>query len=316
MQNSLIVVVWNGLPFLFSCLRSLQQQLTSDDEILVIDNGSTDGSAEFVAECFPDVRLARLPGNLGYAGGVNYGLHLARGDRFFIFNQDLELCTDWLSYMSSALQEPSVGIVGCKILYPDGRLQHAGGSIGWPQALPDHYGHLQEDDGRWDQIREVDYVTGAAWGFSASLVHQIGGLDASFWPGYFEEVDFCFRASDAGFRVCYIPEAVAIHVESTTLRQGSEQYLRAFHGNRLRFVMKRLPPQQFLNEFVPVELVWLERNLGLREQCVMASVYKMSMLTAASIYAGRSDLDIVWKDVACIVRNLYALWERSRILTR
>jgi len=290
-------------------LQSLQQQLTSDDEILVIDNASTDGSAEFVAERFPDVRLARLPCNLGYAGGVNHGLHLARGDRFFIFNQDLELCTGWLSYMSAALQEPSVGIVGCKILYPDGRLQHAGGSIRWPQALPNHYGHLQEDDGRWDQIREVDYVTGAAWGFSTALVHRIGMLDASFWPGYFEEVDFCFRASDAGFRVCYIPEAIAIHAESTTLTQGSEQYLRAFHQNRLRFALKRLSPQRFVEEFTPAELTWLE-DLCPLEQHILGSVYKISMLMAGSIYAPNA----VWEDVQDVIHNLYILWERARVL--
>jgi GT2 family glycosyltransferase len=313
MRASLVVVVWNGIQFLRRCLQSLTQELAASDELIVVDNASTDGSVDFVTEHFPGARLARLPSNLGYAGGVNYGLSLARGQQFFIFNQDLELRPGWLSHMSTVLAELSVGVVGCKILYPDGRLQHAGGMIRWPQALPDHHGHRQPDDGRWDQAREVDYVTGAAWGFSETLVGSIGTLDPTFWPGYFEEVDFCFRAADAGFEVRYVPEAVAVHVESTTLKQGSDRYLRAFHKNRLRFVFKRLTPEQFLEHFIPAEAEWLAQDRKPHERYILGSVYKLSFWTASSVYAAKKR---TFQDMQHVIGGLLELWHRARALNQ
>lgn len=314
MRASLIVVVWNGIVYLPQCLCTLQQELIPVDELIVVDNGSVDGSPEFVAEHYPDATLIRLAQNLGYAGGVNRGLAASRGEYIFVFNQDLELRSGWLPGMIAALADPHVGVVGCKIVYPDGLLQHAGGTIRWPQAIPDHYGHHQVDDGRWDKPRDVDYVTGAAWGFSRTLIDRIGALDESFWPGYFEEVDFCFRAADAGFRVRYVPEAVAVHVESTTLKQGSDRYIRAFHMNRLRFVFKRMSPNQFVEAFVPAELVWLEQAITPRERDLMGSVYKLSMLTAAEVYANRSDAAIAWPDVRLVLTALIDLWRQARAM--
>ena len=312
MRASLMVVVWNGMSHLPKCLRTLQQELTSADELIVVDNASVDGSPEFVITHFPEVKLVRSAQNLGYAGGVNRGLAAAQGEYIFIFNQDLELHSGWLSSMMVALEDSDVGVVGCKIFYPDGLLQHAGGMIRWPQAIPDHYGHRQVDDNRWDQPRDVDYVTGAAWGFSRALIEHIGALDESFWPGYFEEVDF--RATDAGFRVRYVPDAVAVHVESTTLKQGSAQYIRAFHKNRLRFVFKRMSPKQFVEAFVPAERIWVEQAVTPRERDLMGSVYKLSMLTAAEVYATRSNAAIVWSDVQCVLQGLATLWRRTRSL--
>jgi GT2 family glycosyltransferase len=314
MRTSLIVVVWNGKSYLSKCLYTLQQELTSADELIVVDNASVDGSPEYIVANFPEIKLVRSAQNLGYAGGVNCGLETAQGEYFFIFNQDLELHSGWLSHMMRALAESNVGVVGCKILYPDGLLQHAGGMIRWPQALPDHYGHRQVDDGRWDQPRDVDYVTGAAWGFSRALIERISALDVSFWPGYFEEVDFCFRAVDAGFRVRYVPDAVAVHVESTTLKQGSVQYISAFHKNRLRFVFKRMSPKQFVEAFVPAERFWLEQAITPHERDLMGSVYKLSMLTAAEVYATRSNAAIRWSDVQYVLQGLTALWQRTRAL--
>jgi GT2 family glycosyltransferase len=314
MRASLIVVVWNGMLYLPKCLQTLQQELTTADELIVVDNASIDGSPEFVAENYPEITLIRSTQNQGYAGGVNSGLSVAQGEYIFIFNQDLELHSGWLSNMIDVLTDSDVGVVGCKIIYPDGLLQHAGGAIQWPQAIPDQYGHRKVDDGSWDQPRDVDYVTGAAWGFSHMLIDQIGELDASFWPGYFEEVDFCFRAGDAGFRVRYVPDAVAVHVESTTLKQESVQYIRAFHKNRLRFVFKRLSTEQFVKEFVPVELVWVEQTLTPHKSDIMGSVYKLSMLTAAEIYATHSKSAIVWSDVQYVLHGLTTLWNRTRLL--
>jgi len=312
LRASLIVVVWNGVVYLPQCLYTLQKELTPLDELIVVDNGSSDGSPEFVMEHYPAAKLIRSTQNLGYAGGVNRGLAAAQGEYVFIFNQDLELRPGWLTHMVSAFVDPAVGVVGCKIIYPNGLLQHAGGVIQWPQALPNHHGYQQVDDGRWDMPCDVDYVTGAAWGFTRALIERIGALDESFWPGYFEEVDFCFRAMDAGFRVRYVPEAVAVHVESTTLKQGSDQYMRAFHKNRLRFVFKRMTSERFITEFLPAEITWAKQTLTARERDLAGSVYKLSILTAATTYACKSGAVPVWSDVQRVLRGLAVLWQQAR----
>jgi GT2 family glycosyltransferase len=263
-------------------------QAGADDEVIVVDNASTDGTVALVRERYPRVRLVENRCNLGFAGGCNVGLSVARGKRLFILNQDVVLRQGWLDTMYQALADPQVGIVGCKLLYPDGRtVQHVGGIIRWPRATPDHWGYGEEDDGRWNGSLDVDYVTGAAWGFRRDTLERIGELDESFWPGYYEEVDYCFRVRQAGLRVACVPAAEAIHVESTSLGKGSDAYLRAFHQGRLRFALKYLPAERFLSDFVPAERAWLAEELTGNSRLMMERVYRKALLMVPAIYAAR-----------------------------
>ncbi len=288
MRTSSIIPVWNGREYLPACLDAILAQVSPEDEVIVVDNGSTDGSVALVRERYPQVRLIENGRNLGFAGGCNVGLRAAQGDVLFILNQDVVLRNGWLTVMCEALAERTVGVAGCKLLYPDGTIQHAGGVIRWPQAMPDHWGHDEPDDGRWDEPRDVDYVTGAAWGFRRDTLEQVGELDEGFWPGYFEEVDYCFRTREMGQRVVYIPAAVAIHAESTTLGKGSRAYLRAFHRGRLRFVLKRLSAEGFLLDFAPAERAWLSR-VPVWNRLVLAQVYRSALLMMPGIYAAREE---------------------------
>ena len=256
-RASIIVVAWNGEAYLERCLGALVSQVEPDDEIIVVDNGSTDGSVALVRRRYPQVRLIENGRNLGFAGGVNVGVQAAMGGVFVSVNQDVQVGNGWLSALLDTFNETSVGIVGCKLFYPDGKLQHAGGIIRWPQAFPDHYGYRQPDDGAFDQVRQVDYVTGAAWGFRRAVVEQIGLLDEGFWPGYYEEVDYCFRARRAGWQIVYQPRATGTHYESTSLTQASTAYLEAFHRGRLRFLFKWQKPEALQESFVPAEGAWL-----------------------------------------------------------
>ncbi len=253
MKASVIIPVWNGREYLPSCLDALLTQGYPDLEIVVVDNASADGSADLVAERYPQVRLIRNRANLGFAGGCNVGLRAAQGDVLVLLNQDTRVLPGWLQAVVDALRRPEVGIVGCKILYPDGEtIQHAGGWIEWPLGASFHYGKGEQDDGRWDEPRQVDYVTGAAMGFRRDLLERVGPLDEGFWPGYFEDADFCFRAREAGYEIWYVPDAVLIHAE-TTSTEDPVAVSCAYERGRLRFVLKHLPPRRFLEEFVPAE---------------------------------------------------------------
>jgi GT2 family glycosyltransferase len=253
MKSSVIIPVWNGRQHLPACLDALLAQDYPDFEVIAVDNASTDGSADFVARNYPKVRLIRNKRNLGFAGGCNVGLRAAQGDILMLLNQDTSVRPGWLQVLAEALQEPGVGVAGCKILYPDGKtIQHAGGWIEWPWGLARHHGQGEQDTGQWDVSRSVEYVTGAAMAFRRDVLDQVGLLDEGFWPGYFEDSDFCFRVRETGYEVWYIPDAVLVHKENTSLTDPLA-ISRACQRGRLRFLLKHMSPYRFLAEFVPAE---------------------------------------------------------------
>ena len=190
-------------------------------EVIVVDNASEDGSADYIAAHFPHARLLRNTTNLGFAGGCNVGLHHAHGSSFVLLNQDTEAQPNWLSQLITPLrQDSSIGITGSKALFLDGTIQHAGAHLDH-QAISHHYGYTTRDRHDYDQLRDVDFVTGAALAISRRAYTVIGDLDEGFSPAYYEDADWCYRARAAGFRVVYVPDSVIIHKETSSVL-GSE----------------------------------------------------------------------------------------------
>ncbi|MBN1978910.1 MAG: glycosyltransferase family 2 protein [Anaerolineae bacterium] len=258
-RASVIIVSWNGEPHLGDCLRAILAQAGPDDQVIVADNGSADGSTTLVREQFPQVHLIASERHLGLAGGYNAGLRAAQGAYLLLVSQDVTLKAGWLGKMIEALTPAEVGIAGCKLLHPDGTIQHAGGITSFPLALPD----CQEmGKGQWDTRREVDYVTGAAMGLKRTVLDEIGLFDESFFPACYEETDLCFRARAAGYQIIYTPEATGTHHETTAIDRKSAEYHRWMNRGRLRFMLKHYTAEQFHEEFVPAEEVW---QAGLNE---------------------------------------------------
>lgn len=256
---SLIIPCWNGRPWLEGCLQALRRAVDRACDLIVVDNASTDGSVEVVRTLWPSARLIQHTRNLGFAGAVNAGLRQAEGEWLVLLNQDVEVAPDWLAALTRAFAEPGVGIVGCKLLYPDGRtLQHAGGDLEWPQGWTRHLGQGQPDDGRFDQVAEVPFVTGAAMAISRRVLETVGLFDTGFFPAYYEDVDLCHRARLAGFRVLYWPAARAVHHESRSL--PTETAISYYHRGRLRFLLKHCPPERLCREFFAEERVWLQKD--------------------------------------------------------
>jgi GT2 family glycosyltransferase len=253
---SIIIPAWNGRAYLDDCLTAVLSQAGEGFEVIVVDNASTDGTADHVAAQYPAVRLIRHEQNRGFAGGCNAGLQAAQGRKLVLLNQDTQVAAGWLEALAQALDRPEIGAVGCKIVHADGRtIQHAGAWIEWPLGFAHHYGHGEAANDAWTEARAVECVTGAAVAFRREVLAEVGYLDEGFWPGYFEDMDFCLRLREAGYQIWYEPAAQLAHIESTSIRdplQRSELYERG----RLRFVLKHLPPARFLAEFVPAEEVY------------------------------------------------------------
>jgi len=309
-KASVIIPVWNGRRFLQNCLDALLAQEGVDFEVIVVDNASSDGSASLVAEKFPAVRLIRNKRNLGFAGGCNTGLKVAQGNILVLLNQDTIVRPNWLRVLSNALHDHKIGVVGCKIFYPDGKtIQHAGAWIEWPLGLARHYGQGEQDTGAWDTPRAVEYVTGAAMAFRRDVLERVGFLDEGFWPGYFEDIDFCFRAREAGYEIWYIPDATLVHEETTS--SPNQQFIsQSYQRGRLRFLLKHMPPARFLSQFVPAERSYQPPAIRGYESRVLRRAYLEATSRAAAILRRRwqADQGTTYEVIAALQHLYHLAW--------
>lgn len=254
---AIIIPVRNGARYLRQCLDALRSQREQAPEltiqIVAIDNASTDGSAALIEASYPEVFVIRNVFNYGFAGGCNQGLKYAPADVAILLNQDTQVNPGWLKAIVRAFADLQVGVVGCKIYYPDGKtLQHAGGFLERPLMYGTHYGHHELDQGQYDASRPVEWVTGAALAIRQAVIYRMGFLDDGFWPGYCEDVDYCLRTAKAGFQVWYCAEATLCHQE-TTSGIDFEAMQRFYQRGRLRLSLKHLAPTEWLRDFYPLE---------------------------------------------------------------
>ncbi len=313
MKASVIVLAWNGKDYMADCLASVFAQEYPDFEVIVVDNGSTDGSADWVAEHYPQVKLIRNERNLGFAAGNNIGLRAATGDVLVLLNQDTVVHTGWLAALVKVLDDPAIGIVGCKILYPDGTIQHAGAYLYGVDGRSEHIGRREPDTGQYDQLRDVDFVTGASLALTRSTFAKIGPLDEGFAPAYYEDTDWCYRARAAGLRVVYAPAAVVTHYESTATQPASYMQKAMLHYGRLRLLFKHKPLLWLGQEFAPAEMNWAKQLGRTVEMMAVRDAYVRLVLSLPEILAFRlrpggiaqsQDPQKEWNELLAMVSDL------------
>ncbi|MEI2611160.1 MAG: glycosyltransferase family 2 protein [Candidatus Promineifilaceae bacterium] len=271
-QVTLIVLNWNARAFLEPCLRSLLAQTGPSFQVWLVDNDSSDDSIAFVQANFPQVQIWANRQNLGFSGGNNIALREVQTPYAVLLNPDIVAEPDWLTQLLIPLEnDPTIGIAGCKLFYPDGRLQHAGGFLHLPLGLADHFGYLAQDSGQFETVQDVPYVIGAALAVRRSVWETVGLLDEGFFL-YYEDTDWCQRVHRQGWRVVVVPQARLVHHESVLTEKNSLTYLRNFHYGRWRYLLKHLPPEQLLNETIPAEKAWLASKPE-REQHAAAAAY-------------------------------------------
>ena len=241
---SIVVPCHDGLEVTRVCLETLTQSIIPglDCEVLVIDDASRDGTNRYLREMASShewIQVLHNAENEGYLGSVNLGAKAAAGDILVFLNNDTISLGDWLSPLLRTFSAiADVGVVGGKLLYPDGRVQEAGGVV-FSDGSAAKFGVFDPDSTAplYNFVRDVDYCSGALLATPRALFEQLGGFDPAFAPGYYEDTDYCFRVREQGLRVLYQPASVIVHAEGATAGRDVTTGMKRYQVlNHQRFV--------------------------------------------------------------------------------
>ena len=247
---AVVILNYNGKKFLEEFLPNVIANTNAEmAEIVVADNASTDGSVAFMQERFPSIRLIVNDFNGGFATGYNLALKQIEAEYFVLLNSDIEVTPQWIEPVIDLMDsDPNIAACQPKILsyYDKEKFEYAGASggfidkYGYPFCRGRVFQHLEEDHGQYDDACEVFWATGACMFVRADLYLQHGGLDDSFFA-HMEEIDFCWRMKNLGFKIYCCPQSRVYHIGGGTLPKSSARKTYLNFRNNLSLLYKNLP---------------------------------------------------------------------------
>ncbi|MCK9418525.1 MAG: glycosyltransferase family 2 protein [Nitrospirae bacterium] len=245
---SVVIVNWNGKYLLGECLDSLLAQSVGGVEIILVDNGSQDGSAEYVLERYRDVRVVSLPENIGFAGGNNAGIRIASGKYIALLNNDTRVDPEWIpNLLKEAEAGPAnVGMWASKILsYDNPNIIDNVGLLLYPDGLGRGKGRMEKDEGQYDQTGEAFFPSGCAGLYRREMLDEVGLFDEEFFA-YADDVDLGLRARLAGWQCIYVPSAKVYHKYSASSSAHSPFKAFLVERNRIWVLLKYYPMEMIL----------------------------------------------------------------------
>jgi len=283
---TVIIPHFHGEAILRRCLAALQDTRHADYGVLLVDNGSQDGSVEAIRAGFPGVRILRSEINLGFAGGCNLGIRRSRSPLVFLLNDDAVVTPGWLGPLVSAMaSDPKIAAVQPKLLslQEPRRFDYAGGAggeidlFGYPFTRGRLFDHCETDRGQYDRPGSVFWASGAATLLRRSILDCVGLFDASFFA-HMEEIDLNWRMQKAGFRIVSEPQSVVYHQAGGTLHQDSFRKMTLNHRNSLIMLLKNYDLQT---------LAWvLPLRLALEAMTFLGGLLALKPRRSAAVAAG------------------------------
>ena len=252
MKTAVVILNWNGKHMLERFLPSVTAHTTGDAEVVIADNGSTDDSLAFLNDHYPTLRVIPLDKNYGFAEGYNRALAQIEADYYVLLNDDVEVTPNWIDPVIAQMQQNQrTAICQPKLLMYDQRdtFEYAGGAggfidkYGYPFCRGRIFTTLEQDRGQYDDAREIFWASGAAMFVRADVWKELGGLDGEFFA-HMEEIDFCWRAKNAGYSVEYCPQSVVYHVGGGTLPKSNPRKTYLNFRNNMALLYKNLPPSR------------------------------------------------------------------------
>jgi GT2 family glycosyltransferase len=290
-EVSVIVVNWNGKHLLHGCFSSLRCQTFRDFEVILVDNGSSDGSVPWVAAHYPEVRIVALETNQGFCGGNNAGIRAARGTYVALLNNDTEVETDWLSELVRHVQgDETIGACDSKILYFDRRdtIWSTGGT--YTIAGTANFRGQGRKDTEFAERADVFTAVACSAIYPRRVLDEVGWFDEDFFAGY-EDVDWSFRARLRGYRIVNVPSSRVYHKVSATHQYNSPVYV--YHGQRnVTAVFVKNMPAALLLRYGGLHLLYALGSL----------VYFARIGHASAFLKGKRDALRQWR----------ALWRKRR----
>jgi GT2 family glycosyltransferase len=252
-QVSIIIPVHNKYAFTHKCLYSIQQHTNGISyEVIIADDASSDETLK-VQTHIGNVKVCRNEKSLGFLGNCNAAAKAAKGKYILFLNNDTVVQPNWLSSLIELIErDQTIGMVGSKLVYPEGILQEAGGIV-WKDGSGWNYGKMSDPQhAEFNYVKEVDYISGASLMIRSDLWEQLGGFDIRYTPAYYEDTDLAFEVRRLGFKVVYQPQSVVVHFEGishgTDTGSGIKKYQEI---NKQKFIEKWAPvlqQNQFPNE--------------------------------------------------------------------
>ena len=247
---AVVILNYNGKKFLEEFLPMVIANTDPDlAEIVVADNASTDGSLAFMKEHFPDIRLIVNESNGGFATGYNLALRQIEAQYYVLLNSDIEVAPHWIEPVIDLMDsDPQIAACQPKILsfYDRDKFEYAGASggfidrYGYPFCRGRVFQHIETDQGQYDDVCEVFWATGACMFVRADLYLNHGGLDDSFFA-HMEEIDFCWRMKNLGYKIFCCPQSKVYHIGGGTLPKSSARKTYLNFRNNLSLLFKNLP---------------------------------------------------------------------------
>ena len=244
---SIIVLNWNGKQYLETCLSSMEKQTCKSIEIILVDNGSSDGSIEFVRNRFPGVVILRHDTNLGFAEGVNSGIRISKGEFIATINNDAEADENWIKNLVLVMEsDPGIGCCATKMLrYYERKIIDSAGIVVYQNGNAYDRGAQDIDIGQYDYKEEIFGACAGAALYRRKMLDEIGLFDKDYFA-YLEDVDISFRMHLFGWKCIFVPDAMVYHIHSATSKQASPFKLFYLERNKLWNMWKYYPGNMLL----------------------------------------------------------------------
>jgi len=237
---SIIIPVYNQWNYTYKCIKSIQETVKSVSyEIIIGDDCSSDETKE-AKNYIQNAKVVRNDPNLGFLRNCNNAAKEAKGKYIILLNNDTIVLEKWLESLVETIEgDKEIGLIGSKLIYPDERLQEAGGII-WNDASGWNYGRLDDPNkAEYNYLKEVDYISGASIMISAKLWNEIGGFDERYVPAYYEDSDLAFEVRKRGYKVVYQPKSMVVHYEGISHGTDESSGLKAYQvKNKEKFFNK------------------------------------------------------------------------------